>query len=481
MYDFNITKLRLGIVYTRRDSWINKATEINRDIASKKIKELSALENVEYYSTSDLDPSRKIKYMNGREIRQSNNGYLTDYQDAVEVASYFRKCEVEALIFVFCNYGQEEAIAKLAKELDVPVLLWSPSDSIENEFDIYRQTDSQCGVFAASKVLRRYGVTYSYIENCDINDPIFSAGFKQFINTSRTVKNFRSARIAQISVRPQQFVNLMVNEGELLERFGIEVVPITGVELIDTIKNVLKRDQDEIEGLLIEIERTVDLSRVPDKRILAAMELGYMKIANRYSCNAIASDCWHTVKREFGFGPWFVFGDLYDHGLPCTNECDIHGAITSLLALGAANNQSPAFLSDLTMKNPKDSNSELLWHMGFAKKLKDPSDPAFVVKSGEGNYRLNEGDLTIMRFDGDNGDYSCFVGLGKSVFGPKTGGNYTYLKVDDWSKWERKFVFGPYVHHVVGVFGDHQLVVKEALRYLDIAYDNPDSSMYITQ
>lgn len=479
MYNFNISKLKLGVAYTRRDTWVNAATENNKNIISNKIKELVELENVEYFSTDDLDSSRKSKYINGREILQSNNKYLTDYQDAITVADYFKKCKVEALIVIFCNYGQEEAIAKLAKELNVPVLLWAPSDFIVNENDIYRQTDSQCGVFAASKVLRRYGIKYSYIDNCHIDDIKFSLGFKQFINTTRIVKNFRSARIAQVSVRPQQFVNLMVNEGELLERFGIEVVPITGIELIDTIKNTLKKDVDDIENLLYEIELTVDLSRVPDKRVLAAIELGYMKIANRYSCNAIASDCWHEVRREFGFGPWFVFGDLYDHGLPCTNECDIHGAVTSLLALGALNNESAAFLSDLTMKNPHDNNSELLWHMGFAKQLKDQSEHAFVVKSGEGNYRLKTGDLTIMRFDGDNGDYSCFVGSGRSIHGPKTGGNYTYLKVDDWSRWERKFVYGPYVHHVVGIFGEHQLAIKDALRYLDIRSDSPYSDLYI--
>jgi L-fucose isomerase-like protein len=367
----------------------------------------------------------------------------------------------------------------LAKELNVPVLLWAPSDSIDNETDIYRSTDSQCGVFAASKVLRRYGIKFTYIENCDINAAEFSIGFKQFINTSRIVKNFRSSRIAQISVRPQQFVNLMVNEGELLERFGIEVVPVTGVELLDTIKNILKKDEDDIQNLISEIEQTVELSRIPDKRVLAAIELGYMKIANRYSCNSIASDCWHEVRREFGFGPWFVFGDLYDHGLPCTNECDIHGAITSLLALGALNNESPAFLSDLTMKNPNDNNSELLWHMGFAKQLKDQNEPGFVAKTGEGNYRLKTGELTIIRFDGDHGDYSCFVGHGQSIHGPKTGGNYTYLKVDDWSKWERKFVYGPYVHHVVGFFGDHRLAINDALRYLGIRSDNPYSDLYL--
>ena len=196
-------------------------------------------------------------------------------------------------------------------------------------------------------------------------------------------------------------------------------------------------------------------------------------------CHAIASDCWHEVRRQFGFGPWFVFGDLYDKGLPCTNECDIHGAITSLMAIGALNNKSAAFLSDLTMRHPGNDNAELLWHMGFAKQLKDPSVEGHVIKTGEGNYRLKTGDLTILRFDGDNGEYSCFVGKGESIHGPETGGNYTYLQVKDWSKWEKKFVYGPYVHHVVGIYGDFRNALSDACRYLDIQYDTPDSTLFV--
>ena len=458
---------------------MNSQTEDNKLRAKSKLDFLLGGIDIEVFSNDDLETNRKLKYINGREILQSNNKYLSDYRDACVCSEYFKNCKVDALIFIFCNYGQEEAIAKLAKDMKVPVLLWAPRDKIVNSNEIYRQTDSQCGVFAASKVLRRHGIKFSYIENCDFDDPIFSSGIKQFLTSARIVKNFRSGRIAQVSVRPQQFLNLMVNEGELLERFGIEVIPVTGVELLDTIKGVLKKDEDDIQLLLSEIESTIDMSKVPDKRVLAAIELGYMKIANRYSCNSIASDCWHTIRREFGFGPWFVFGDLYDHGLSCTNECDIHGAVTSLIALGALNNQSSAFLTDLTMRNPCDDNSELLWHMGFAKSLKDPSEPGYITSTGEGSYRLKKGDLTILRFDGDNGEYSCFIGFGESVNGPETGGNYTYLKVDDWRKWEKKFVYGPYVHHVVGVFGDFRNAINDSLVFLNIKSDSPSSDLFL--
>ncbi len=478
MFDFRLPKLKLGVAYTRRDTWMNKATEANRDAIAIKLESIAEIEGIDLISNMELKPKRKQKMINGREVLQTNNSFLTDYEDAQDVANYFKTSSVDALFIPFCNYGQEEAIGKLALELKVPVLLWAPKDNIEDPTAIYRQTDSQCGVFAASKVLRRYGIKFTVIENCPLDDIKFESGLKLFLQTARIINNFKRTRIAQISVRPQQFVSLMVNEGELLERFGIETVPITGVELIDTIKNVLKKNHDEIDELLAEIEGEIDLSLVPDKRVMAAIELGYMKVASRYSCNAIASDCWHTVRREFGFGPWFVFGDLYDRGLPCTNECDIHGAISSMIALGALNNKSAAFLSDLTMRNPQDDQSELLWHMGFAKQLRDPSVNAFVAQTGEGSYRLKTGPLTIIRFDGDGGKYYCFVGEGHSINGPATGGNYTYLKVSNWADWEKKFVYGPYVHHVVGIFGEYRKAVLDALRHLDIQSDTPESELF---
>ena len=45
------------------------------------------------------------------------------------MTKYFKE-KIDALFIGFCNYGQEDAIAKLAKELNVPVLLWGPRDSM---------------------------------------------------------------------------------------------------------------------------------------------------------------------------------------------------------------------------------------------------------------------------------------------------------------------------------------------------------------
>ena len=60
---------------------------------------------------------------------------------------------------------------------------------------IYTATDAQCGIFAASKVLRRYGIKFTYIENCKINDEIFDDGSTLY-KTARIVSAF-GGKIAQ--------------------------------------------------------------------------------------------------------------------------------------------------------------------------------------------------------------------------------------------------------------------------------------------
>ena len=93
----------------------------------------------------------------------------------------------------------------------------------------------------------------------------------------------------------------------------------------------------------------------------------------------------------------------------------------------------------------------------------------------EGNFILKEGDLTLCRFDDDEGEYYLFAGQGKTTTGPETTGTYTWVEVDDWKKWEEKFMFGPYIHHLGGCYEDIFDVLREVARYLDVHFDTPDT------
>ena len=58
------------------------------------------------------------------------------------------------------------------------------------------------------------------------------------------------------------------------------------------------------------------------------------------------------------------------------------------------------------------------------------------------------------------------MGAAEAVDGPVTVGSYVWVKVDDWSKWEKKLIYGPYIHHCVGIYQDVRGVLQEACRYI---------------
>ena len=37
-------------------------------------------------------------------------------------------------------------------------------------------------------------------------------------------------------------------------------------------------------------------------------------------------------------------------------------------------------------------------------------------------------------------------------------------------------MFGPYIHHLGGIYGEYLPVLKEVARYLDLHYDSPEQS-----
>ena len=86
---------------------------------------------------------------------------------------------------------------------------------------------------------------------------------------------------------------------------------------------------------------------------------------------------------------------------------------------------------------------------------------------GLGWWEIKGGDITLARFDADCDNYYLFAGEGRGIDGPETDGNYVWFEVDDWVKWEKKLVYGPYIHHVVGVHGKYKKIIHEVCKYLN--------------
>lgn len=153
-----------------------------------------------------------------------------DHINADLIVKRFKEEEVDAVFFPHCNFGTEDTVARVGKALGKPVLLWGPRDEAPLA-DGMRLRDTQCGIFATGKVLRRFDVPFTYVTNSRVKDPVFERGFTNFVAAANVVRQFKSLRILQIGPRPASFWTMMCNEGELLERFGIEIHPITLVDI----------------------------------------------------------------------------------------------------------------------------------------------------------------------------------------------------------------------------------------------------------
>jgi len=405
----------------------------------------------------------------------NKEGLLYNNLDAMKAAKIFIDAGVDAVFAPHVNFGTESAVAKCAKAVGKPFLLWGPRDEAPLE-DGSRLRDTQCGLFATSKILARYGVPFSYIVNSRVDSPVFERGFKTFVAAARAANGFLNARIGQIGTRPGDFYTVMVNEGELLERWGIETVPLSIVDIEKRVLDKVKTDKritDEVAGFKERVAfRDMDEDAV--KRI-AGLKLTLIDWAEEEELSAIAFQCWDALQVSLGIVPCFVNSELTSMGIPVDCETDIHGALTSLLLQNASQTESPTFFCDLTIRHPETENGELLWHCGpFPLELAKDKAKAFVGRHfilpsgnpGTGNWEIRGGGVTVARFDGTRGDYSLFIGQGKGIEGPFTLGTYLWIEVPDWPLWEEKFIYGPYVHHVVGVHDQAAYALYEATTFI---------------
>ena len=405
----------------------------------------------------------------------NEEGLFYDEADREKIQEKFRTEKVKGIFMPHCNFGTEYVCARLAKEMNLPVLLWGPRDERPDE-DGIRLRDSQCGLFATGKVLRRFRVPFTYMTNCRLTDPEFERGIRNFLAVCNVVDVFRHTRILQIAPRPFDFWSTMCNEGELLEKFNIQLSPIPMPELTAEMKKV-KEEGLEVEKVVAYCMNKMCVKIKPEELVnVAALKVAMKNLADKYGCNAIAIQCWNALQGEIGIMPCAANSLLNEEGIPVVCETDIHGAITAVLVEAAGMDENRSFFADWTVRHPDNENGELLQHCGpwpisVAREKPVIGYPLAFDYPGAVEAQAKSGDMTLVRFDGDNGEYSLLLGNAKGVEGPYTKGTYVWVEVENLKRLEAKLVEGPYIHHCVGIHQDVVPVLYEACKYMGITPD----------
>ena len=440
-------KIKLGFAPTRRSIFSAPDALKYRNLTADRLRELG----VDFVDITDVN----------------DEGLLFDDTDMQKIAEKF---------LPHCNFGTEYVCARLAKELNVPVLLWGPLDE-RPEPNGVRLRDTQCGLFATGKVLRRFQVPFTYMTNCRLNDPVFERGLRDFMAVCNVVKTFRHTRILQISTRPFDFWTTMCNEGELLERFNIQLSPIPMPELTQEMRLARQQTPNEVEQVLGYIRENMEV-RIAEEALenVAALKVAMKHLVKKYGCNAVAIQCWNALQQEIGIMPCAANALMNDEGIPVVCETDIHGAITALLVEAAGMGETRSFFADWTVRHPDIENGELLQHCGpwpvsVAQQKPVLGYPLAFKHPGSLTAEAKHGELTLCRFDGDNGEYSMLLGNAKGVDGPNCMGTYLWIEVENIKRLEEKIVCGPYIHHCVGIHKNVVPVLYEACKYIHVKPD----------
>ena len=452
--------IKLGYAPTRRSIFSAPDARKYRVIIADKLRELG----VEFVDIDDIN----------------EEGLLYDEESRLRVLEKFRAEKVDGLFLPHCNFGTEFICARLARDLGKPVLLWGPLDERPLP-DGTRLRDTQCGLFATGKVLRRFQVPFTYMTNCRVDDSVFERGIRDFLAVCNVVKVFRSTRILQIGPRPYEFYSTMCNEGELLERFGIECVPVPLPELTRGVKaakaEVTGDGSSDVKRQLAWMEGHFRKNCTTEQELtVAAMAVAMRRLLKKYGCNAGCIQCWNELQHELGIMPCAANSILNEEGTPITCETDVHGAITSLMVEAADMGRKRSFFADWTIRHPDDPNGELLQHCGpwpcsVAREKPTITTPLAFEHNGALTAEANHGEVTLARFDGDNGKYSLLLGNAEGIDGPHGMGTYLWVRVQNIKRLEAKIVEGPYIHHCAGIHDNVVPVLYESCKYLGIEPD----------
>ncbi|MEE1356287.1 MAG: hypothetical protein UHG68_01840, partial [Clostridia bacterium] len=280
-------KLKVGLVPLRRDVTPRPGI-FNWEIAEARGREITEYIKANYTAAD-------TEFVDIIGVNPVN--VMVNEDDAEWISRRFADEGVDCVLFINGNFGNEEAIAYLADKIKKPVCIWAPLDDIIDE-DGMRYTDSQCGIFGASRLLQRLNIPFSHIETSKVDSDEFKRDFNKFLNVSCMVKNFDGIRIGVVGLRPKPFTSVIFNEGELMQKFGIRSIPINLAVVIDKYNKILaerKAELEEGEKLLLSRYEMDDLTPPLLQKVYAFVLL-YQELTEEYKLDAISAECWTAMQ-----------------------------------------------------------------------------------------------------------------------------------------------------------------------------------------
>ena len=401
------------------------------------------------------------------------NALTTTTAEASAVCRELNRQEASAVIVHFATFPVGAIIPVIARELNVPILLFStPEQPVAG--GVWAQ-NSFCGANMAVHTLRKLGRKYGFVFG-----PAAKADalMKKPLNVLKCMAELASTKIGLVGGRVPGFYTSNCDEMRLRSSIGAEVEIIDQLEIVDTAGKLgdkeIRRGAGEVRRSCASFCKSVEKDILPTGKLYEALK----KTAAKYGLSSYAIRCWPEWSDVFGIAPCASMGMLNNTGLVTSCEGDVLGAV--LMKAQAALSGGIPFFADL-ISFDYAKNTAVFWHCGAAPSAlcrkfgETKMRQHFRVDGGDKKGMVNEfplkpGPITLAQLDEDGDGYRMLIAKGTALdTEPFVRGNPLNIRFDcPVEKLVATIMNDGFKHHYSLIHADIEEELRELCKWLNI-------------
>jgi L-arabinose isomerase len=266
-------------------------------------------------------------------------GLVETEEQAVAADLYFRRENVDAVVFVELAYTQSLIAMKALERIQVPVVVWNtqqlrswPQDA---NWDIVMLNSGLAGLPETTHAMVRTGRRFFMVTG-HMKDPLRLKHLETYLRLAAIAQRLRNTKMGMIGHPYQYMADLMVDPFSLRNTVGPTLMHIEPEELAAEVEVVTVQ---AAQALMEETRlnwRTDELARDNFERS-ARIALGLENLVAKRKIDALAVyDQAILADKRCGLVPSWGNSRLIAKGIPVTAEADINAATAMLILQGIA-------------------------------------------------------------------------------------------------------------------------------------------------
>ena len=401
------------------------------------------------------------------------NALTTTTAEASAVCRELTRQGANAVIVHFATFPVGAIIPVIARELNVPILLFStPEKALKG--GMWAQ-NSFCGANMAVHTLRKMGRKCGFFFGPASE---VAALAKKPLNVLKCMTDLAATKIGLVGGRVPGFYTSNCDEMRLRSSIGTEVEIIDQLEIVDTAGKLgeeeARRGAEEVRRSCASFCKSVEKDILPTGKLYEALK----KTAVKYGLTSYAIRCWPEWSDVFGIAPCATIGMLNNTGLVTSCEGDVLGAV--LMKAQAGLSSGIPFFADL-ISFDYAKNTSVFWHCGAApsalcRKFEETTmRQHFRVDGGDKKGMVNEfplkpGPITMAQLDEDGDGYRMLIAKGTALdTKPFVRGNPLNIRFDcSVEKMVATIMNEGFKHHYSLVHADIADELRDLCKWLNI-------------